>query len=79
MAKQLSLTSLVSQRREELVIQMKAMHNKMFLRASMRQTFLKDVMLLHIHKDKTDSIELKDIAEQFIVRNQRRKNFFGTL
>ena len=38
-----------------------------------------DVMLLHIHKNKVDRIELTDIARQFIQTNERRKKFFGTV
>ena len=52
---------------------------KTFLRSSMSQTLLNDVMLLHIHKDKVDRIELTDIARQFIQTNERRKKFFGTV
>ena len=37
-----------------------------------------DVMLLHIHKNKVDRIELTDIARQFIQTNERKK-FFGTV
>ena len=35
-----------------------------------------DVMLLHIHKNKGDRIELTDIARQFIQTNERRKKIF---
>ena len=38
-----------------------------------------DVMLLHIHKNKVNIIELTDIARQFIQTNERRKNIFGTV
>ena len=37
-----------------------------------------NVMLLHIHKNKVDRIELTNIARQFIQTNERRKKFFGT-
>ena len=32
------------------------------------------MMLLHVHKDKTDEIDLNVIAEQFINVNERRRN-----
>ena len=35
-----------------------------------------DVMLLHIHKNKVDRIELTDIARQFIQTNERKKEIF---
>ena len=38
-----------------------------------------DVMLLHIHKNKVDRIELTNIVRQFIQTNERRKKIFGTV
>ena len=43
----------------------------------MTQKLLNNLMLLHVHKDKTDEIDLNVIAEQFINVNERRRNFFG--
>ena len=43
----------------------------------MSQTLFNNLMLLHVHKGKTDQIDLHNIANQFIDVNSRRKNFFG--
>ena len=50
---------------------------KNFLWSTMSQTVFNNLMLLHVHKDKTDQIDLHNIANQFIDVNSRRKNFFG--
>ena len=42
----------------------------------MTQKLLNNMMLLHVHKDKTDKIDLNVIAEQFINVNEQRRNFF---
>ena len=42
-----------------------------FLRSSMSQVFFNNVMLLHIHKDKTDNIHLETIANRFISVNDK--------
>ena len=34
-------------------------------------------MLLHIHKDKTDKLDLQKVAMEFIDVNDKRKSFFG--
>ena len=39
---------------------------KNFLRSTMTQPRLNSVMLLHIHKDKTDDIDLLAVAKEFI-------------
>ena len=49
---------------------------KNYLRSSMTQKLFNNMMILHIHKDKTDELDLNVIAEQFINVNERR-NFFG--
>ena len=50
---------------------------KNYLRSSMTQKLFNNMMILHIHKDKTDELDLNVIAEQFINVNERRRNFFG--
>ena len=52
-------------------------HLKTFLWSNMSQPFLNSAMLLHVHKEKTDSIELVKIASEFVAKNERRFNFFG--
>ena len=50
---------------------------KTYLRKSMSQQYLNHCMILHIHCDKTDKLELTEIAQDFIERNDRRKVFLG--
>ncbi|XP_070549960.1 zinc finger MYM-type protein 1-like [Ptychodera flava] len=50
---------------------------KSYLRSTMSQQRLNNVMLLHIHKQITDSLCLKDIARDFASANDRRVTFFG--
>ena len=45
----------------------------------MSQARLNHCMLLHVLRDKTDELNEKDIAKEFIERNERRKNFFGQI
>ena len=47
---------------------------KTYLRSSMMQERLNNVMLLHCHKNKTDSLDMKD----FVSTNHARKNYFGS-
>lgn len=37
---------------------------------------LNNVMLLHVRKDETDAIDLRDIARFFVSANARRMEFF---
>ena len=50
---------------------------KNYLCSSMTQKLFNNMMILHIHKDKTDELDLNVIAEQFINVNEKRRNFFG--
>lgn len=50
---------------------------KTYLRNSMTQQRLNHAMLMHIHHQKTDELNLSKIAQEFIERNERRRNFFG--
>ena len=50
---------------------------KTFLRNSMTQQRLNHCMFLHIHQDRTDTLNLRDIAEEFIQKNERRIGYFG--
>ena len=52
-------------------------HLKNFLRSTMTQPCLNSVMLLHIHKDKTDDIDLFAVAKEFISVNERRRNYLA--
>ena len=50
---------------------------KNYLRSSMTQKLFNNMMILNIHKYKTDELDLNVIVEQFINVNERRRNFFG--
>ena len=43
----------------------------------MGQTRLNWCMLLHVHKDETDALDLKQIANEFVARNSSQQNIFG--
>ena len=51
---------------------------KTFLRSSMTQPRLNHIMLLHIYKERTDKLNLLNIATKFVAVNDRRKLFFGS-
>jgi hypothetical protein len=42
---------------------------KTYLRQTMGQQRLNDVMLLHIHKERTDRIDIKSVARAFVSAN----------
>jgi len=50
---------------------------KNVLRSSVTQSRSNHVMLLHIHKKRTDSIDLNAVAKEFASINERRRTFFG--
>lgn len=50
---------------------------KTYLRTTMTQTRLNCVMVLHVHKDRTDLLELVSVANNFISENERRLCIFG--
>jgi len=47
-----------------------------YLRTTMTQKCLNNVMLLHAHKHRTDNLNLKEIAAKFAGHNTRQKNHF---
>ena len=51
---------------------------KNYLRSTMTQPRLNNMMLLHIHKDLTDNIDVLQVAKEFVQVNDRRSNYFGT-
>ena len=51
---------------------------KTYLRSTMTQERLNNVMLLHIYKELTDETNLEEIAQSFSTANDRRMNFFGS-
>jgi hypothetical protein len=50
---------------------------KTCLRSTMTQTRLNSVFLAHIYKEKTDSIDFKNLCSTFVSKNEQRKLFFG--
>ena len=48
---------------------------KTYLRSSMGQEHLNNLMLLNIHNDITDTIDIHQIAKEFININEHRQNF----
>ena len=47
-----------------------------YLRSTMAQARLNHVMLLYIHKDRTDQIDIERIAKDFILKNEQRRHYF---
>ena len=54
-------------------------HLKTYLRNSMTPKRLNHLLLLHVHKDATEHIDLQEIVAEFIGRNERRKHCFGNI
>ena len=52
---------------------------KTYLRSTMSQQRLNNIMLLNVHKDLTDGLDLPTAARQFVDANERRRHFFGTV
>uniref|UniRef100_H3AEC9 Uncharacterized protein n=1 Tax=Latimeria chalumnae TaxID=7897 RepID=H3AEC9_LATCH len=51
---------------------------KTYLRSTMPEKRYNNLLMLHVHKDRTDEIDLKCIAREFVQRNQGRHNLFGS-
>jgi hypothetical protein len=49
---------------------------KTYIRSTMRQDRLNDLMILHVHKEKTDEMNLQSVARDFCFR-EYRQNIFG--
>ena len=55
-----------------------ALHRvKSYVRSTMSQQRLNNLMLLHVHKGITDGINLKAIASEFIGNSEHRLMIFG--
>ena len=50
---------------------------KTFLRSSMKQSRLNHLVLLHVHKDITDNLDMIDCANDFVSANEHRQQVFG--
>ena len=51
---------------------------KTWLRAVEAQQRLNWCMVLHVHKDRTDKLEIADLANEFVSRNASRMHIFGS-
>ena len=50
---------------------------KTYLRSTMGQSRLNHLMILHVHKDLTDGLNLIDVANEFVSSNESRLHVFG--
>ena len=50
---------------------------KTFLRSSMTQQRLNNLLLLYVHSERTESLNLVSVAKDFVGANSRRMNYFG--
>ena len=41
------------------------------------QSHLNHLMMLHVHKDRTDALTLVDVANDFVGEKENRKQLFG--
>lgn len=48
-----------------------------YLRSSMSEKRLNNCLLLHVHKQLTDSCDMEEIAKEFVTANIERRNYFG--
>ena len=53
-------------------------HIKTYLRSSMTEERLNNIILLHVHKEETDHLDLQQNASNFISANDRRLSLFGS-
>ena len=51
---------------------------KTYMRSTMGDDRLEHLMVLHIHRDLTDKLNLVEIANEFVGKNERRRQIFGT-
>ena len=53
-------------------------HVKTYLRSSVTQVRLNNMMVVHIHKTLTDTIDVKSILTEFSMANEERRKVFGS-
>ena len=49
-----------------------------YLRSTMTEKRLNNCLLLHVHKELTDQLNITDIANEFISANSDRNRYFGS-
>ena len=52
-------------------------HIYTYVRLTMTEKRLNNCLLLHVHKDLTDSLDLPSIAREFVFKYDERKKYFG--
>ena len=50
---------------------------KTYLRSTMTESRLTHLLLLHVHKQETATLDLDAMLQEFAVRNTERQNVFG--
>ena len=50
---------------------------KTFLRSTMSQVRLNNIMTLHIHEDLTDNLDLLEVGNEFVSASEHRQNTLG--
>ena len=50
---------------------------KTYLRSTMGQARLNHIAVLHVHQELVDNIDITEVAEQFISKNESRMKVFG--
>ena len=50
---------------------------KTYLRSTTCQDRLNHLMILHVHKDRTDALDLKEVANEFVSGSEHRLRIFG--
>ena len=51
---------------------------KSYLRSTMSQARLNHLMILHYHQEMTDRLDMKCIANEYILKNESRRSTFAT-
>ena len=52
---------------------------KSYLRSTMAQSRLNNLMIMHVHKERTDALSLSSVAQEFVNNNHDvRSRIFGT-
>ena len=52
-------------------------HLKTYLRATMKQEQLNHLLLLYVHKDRTDNLSCIEVAKSFVGDSEHRLSVFG--
>lgn len=51
---------------------------KTYLRSTMSQQRLNNLMVLHVHREHTDNLNMTNVANEFVKTSERRVHIFGT-